>query len=133
MKKIIKPLIILVILLAIPFGFDYSGRSIEIHEGPRVPFDPGHTLAINDQTILPCTINQTGTISLDGQKVYTLKNFQAGTLGRKGLTLQHIFVFRLSDEQFKKITKDGYATVKYSNGISHKVSLAKIRPFPTGK
>lgn len=133
MKKIIKPLIILVILLAIPFGFDYSGRSIEIHEGPRVPFDPDHTLAINDQTILPCTINQTGTISLDGQKVYTLKNFQAGTLGRKGLTLQHIFVFRLSDAQFKKITKDGYATVKYSNGISHKVSLAKIRPFPAGK
>lgn len=133
MKKIIKPLIILVVLLAIPFGFDYSGRTIEIHEGPRVPFDPGHTLAINDQTILPCTINQTGTISLDGKKVYTLKNFQAGTLGRKGLTLQHIFVFRLSDDQLKKITKDGYATVKYSNGISHKVSLAKIRPFPTGK
>lgn len=133
MKKVIKPLIILLILLVIPFGFDYSGRSIEIHEGPRVPFDPDHTLAINDQTILPCTINQTGTISLDGKKVYTLKNFQAGTLGRKGLTLQHIFVFRLSDEQFKKITKDGYATVKYSNGISHKVSLAKIRPFPAGK
>ncbi len=133
MKKIIKTLIILVILLAIPFGFDYSGRSIEIHEGPRAPFDPGHTLAINDQTILPCTINQIGTISLDGQKVYPLKNFQAGTLGRKGLTLQHIFVFRLSDEQFKKITKDGYATVNYSNGISHKVSLAKIRPFPAGK
>ena len=133
MKKIIKPLIILVVLLAIPFGFDYSGRTIEIHEGPRVPFDPGHTLAINDQTILPCTINQTGTISLDGKKVYTLKNFPAGTLGRKGLTLQHIFVFRLSDDQLKKITKDGYATVKYSNGITHKVSLAKIRPFPTGK
>ena len=130
MKKYIKLIIVLLILLAIPFGFDFAGRSIEIHEGPRVPFDPDHTLAINDQTILPCTINQTGTISLNGQKIYKLKNFHAGTLGRKGLMTQHIFVFKLTDEQYKRITKDGYATVKFSNGISHKVSLANIRPFP---
>lgn len=135
MKKdllIYAAIIIAVIVGA--FAYDYSGNKIEVHAA-QMPASiakmvPVQTYAINDFTILPCTISEEAVISIDGQKEYPLKPFQAGTIGRQGIWLAHGFVFQLPNEVAKQLTDSAYVKVKYSNGMTHKVSLANVKSLP---
>lgn len=130
MRKCAHLVIILLLLIAIPIGFDYVGCSIEIFQGSELSYDGTHIIAISDETMLPCTISRNGLISFDGYHVHELKSFAADTLGRDWITVKHVFVFQLTDEEFKSITKNGYVTVIYSNDFRHRVSLYDIPSMP---
>lgn len=130
MRKYSHLVIVLLLLIAIPIGFDCAGCSIEIFQGSELSYDNKHIIAISDETMLPCTISGTGLISFDGYHVHELKSFAADTLGRGWITVKHVFIFQLTDEEFKSITKNGYVTVIYSNDFRHRVSLYDIPAMP---
>lgn len=123
-------IIVLFALIAIPIGFDYYGCGIDIFQGSELSYDGTHIIAISDETVLPCTISKIGLISFDGYHVHELKGLAADTLGRHWITVEHVFVFQLTDDEFKSITKNGYVTIIYSNNFRHRVSLYNIPSMP---
>jgi len=128
--KHIKFIAVIVIILLGVFCYEYSGARIEIHQLPPLPMTDTQTFGINDETILPCKITKNAVISPDGEKEYDLNCFKAETLGRNGIFFQHIYIFQLSQRQLSTLSDSAYVKVKYSNGITHKVSLKNIPKFP---